>query len=221
MLLELELQAARAAGTLSRLAGRGGGTTLPGKLLWKVDPGAIDRLAARLPRGTALVSATNGKTTTAAMAAEILQPGVRLAYNRSGANLVSGVASTLHAADGAELGLFEVDEGALPEIIRRVRPRAVCLGNLFRDQLDRYGELELVAERWRAAVEQLPAATELVVNGDDPLVGDLARAHARATVFGLDDPSVARPALQHAADSKYCSVCGTPYDYAAADRKSV
>jgi lipid II isoglutaminyl synthase (glutamine-hydrolysing) len=215
MRLVFEIAVARIVASLSRLAG-GGGTTVPGKLLSKLDPGAIDRLAARLPSGTAVISATNGKTTTAAMAAEILRPRIRLAHNRSGANLVSGVASTLLAADRAELGLFEVDEGALPEVMRRVRPRAVCLGNLFRDQLDRYGELELVAERWRAAVAELPAAAELVVNGDDPQAGELARAHERATVFGLDDPSVARPALQHAADSKYCTVCGTPYEYAAA-----
>src|SRR5918912_574117 len=117
-----EVALARAAGRLSRLAGRGGGTTVPGKLLWKLDAGAIDRLAERLPRGTALVSATNGKTTTAAMVAEILRPRVRLAHNTSGANLVSGVASTLIGADGAELGLFEVDEAALPEVARRVRP---------------------------------------------------------------------------------------------------
>ena len=130
--------------------------TVPGKLLPKLDPGAIDRLAARLPAGTAVVSATNGKTTTAAMAAEILRPRFRLAHNAAGANLVSGVASTLLAAGDAELGLLEVDEAALPEILRRLRPRAVCLGNLFRDQLDRYGELELVAERWREAVGALP-----------------------------------------------------------------
>jgi UDP-N-acetylmuramyl tripeptide synthase len=217
--LALEVAAARAAGSLSRLAGRGGGTTIPGKLLWKLDPGAIDRLAARLPQGAVLVSATNGKTTTASMIAEILRPRVRLAHNASGANLVSGVASTLLGASGAELGLFEVDEGALPEVARRVRPRALCLANLFRDQLDRYGELEIVAARWRAAVAELPDAL-LVVNGDDPQVGDLSRARVTATrsviVFGLDDPRHARPSLQHAADSKYCLVCGTPYEYAAA-----
>jgi UDP-N-acetylmuramyl tripeptide synthase len=190
--------------------------TIPGKLLSKLDPGAIDRLAARLPAGTAVVSATNGKTTTTAMAAEILRPLFRLAHNRSGANLVSGVASTLLAANGAELGLFEVDEAALPEIARRIRPRAVCLGNLFRDQLDRYGELELVAGRWREAVAGLPADTVLLVNGDDPQVGALAEAHERSVVFGLDDPRLARPTLQHAADSKYCVRCGTLYDYAAA-----
>src|SRR5690242_20336088 len=108
--LALEAAALRAAGSLSRVAGRGGGTTLPGKLLWKLDPGAIDCLARRLPQGTVLVSATNGKTTTSAMLAEILRPSMRVAHNASGANLVSGVASTLLHAGDAELGLFEVDE---------------------------------------------------------------------------------------------------------------
>jgi lipid II isoglutaminyl synthase (glutamine-hydrolysing) len=211
--LAAEIALARAAGRLSRLARTGGGTTVPGKLLWKLHPTAVDRLAARLPLGSALISATNGKTTTAAMTAEILRGRVRLAHNSSGANLVSGVASTLLDARGAELGLFEVDEAALPEVAERLRPRAVCLGNLFRDQLDRYGELEHVAAGWRAAVAALPADAGLVLNGDDPLVAELARGNA--TLFGVDDPDAARPALQHAADSKYCVRCGTPYAYAA------
>jgi UDP-N-acetylmuramyl tripeptide synthase len=213
--LALESAALRVAGKLSRLTGRGGGTTLPGKLLWKLDPGAIDRLARRLPEGSVLISATNGKTTTTAMVAQILRPRLRVAHNNSGANLVSGIASTLLRAGDAELGLFEVDEAALPEVARRVRPKALLLGNLFRDQLDRYGELESVAARWRAAVAAQPDA-QLVLNGDDPQVGDLARDHGRARVFGLDDPRRARPALQHAADSKYCLRCGHPYDYLAA-----
>jgi lipid II isoglutaminyl synthase (glutamine-hydrolysing) len=213
--LAVEAAAARAAGALSRLAGRGGGTTLPGKLLWKVDPTAIDRLAARLPRGTALVSATNGKTTTTAMAAEILRPRFRLVSNASGANLVSGVASALLRTGDGELGLFEADEAALSELAARLKPRALLLSNLFRDQLDRYGELEHVAARWRTTVAALPEAT-LVVNGDDPLVGDLATGRQGAIVFGLDDPTHARPELQHAADSKYCLRCGAPYLYDAA-----
>jgi UDP-N-acetylmuramyl tripeptide synthase len=216
MRLAVEIALARTAGALSRLAGRGGGTTLPGKLLATVDPGALTTLAQRLPLGTALVSATNGKTTTAALAAEILAPRVRLAHNSSGANLVSGVASTLLSARASELGLFEVDEGAFPEVARRLQPRAVCLGNLFRDQLDRYGELEQVAERWRAAVRELPSASTLVVNADDPQVGDLAGEHPQALTFGLDDPRQARPSLQHAADSKYCLRCGRPYAYTSA-----
>jgi UDP-N-acetylmuramyl tripeptide synthase len=213
--LALETTAARGLGALSRAVGRGGGTTLPGKVLWKADPGAVDALAARIPGGVALMSATNGKTTTTAMAAEILGVDTRLAWNRAGANLMSGIASALVAARRAELGLFEVDEGALPEALARTRPRVVALGNLFRDQLDRYGELEIVAERWRVAIGELPATTTLVVNGDDPIVGDLAEDRDGAVRFGLDDTRQARTGLQHAADSKYCVRCGTPYEYAA------
>ena len=213
--LALETTAARGIGALSRAVGRGGGTTLPGKVLWKVDPAAVDALAARIPGGVALVSATNGKTTTTAMAAEILGTDTRLAWNRAGANLLSGIASALVAARGAELGLFEVDEGALPEALARTKPRVVTLGNLFRDQLDRYGELEIVAERWRAAIGELSATATLVVNGDDPIVADLADGRGGAVRFGLDDPRQSRSGLQHAADSKYCVRCGAPYEYAA------
>jgi lipid II isoglutaminyl synthase (glutamine-hydrolysing) len=214
--LGLETLAARGVGVVSRAAGRGGGTTLPGKLLWKLDPGAVDALASRLPAGVVLVSGTNGKTTTTAMAARILGRDHRLAWNRAGANLLSGIASALLTADGADLGLLEVDEAALPEAIERTRPRAILLTNLFRDQLDRYGELEVVAERWRAAVDRLPDETILVVNGDDSVVADLADGRDRAVRFGLDDERHARPSLQHAADSKYCLRCGAPYVYEAA-----
>jgi len=214
--LALEIAAAKSVAALSRRLGAGGGTTIPGKLLAELDRGAIDRLATRLATGTAIVSATNGKTTTTAMAAEILRPRHRLAHNAAGANLVSGVASALLDAGDADLGLFEVDEGALPELARRLRPKAVCLGNLFRDQLDRYGELELVAERWRAAVATLPERTTLVYDADDPQLAVVSEGHAESVAFGLDDPRLARPSMQHAADSKYCVHCGTPYTYAAA-----
>jgi UDP-N-acetylmuramyl tripeptide synthase len=212
----VETSLARAAGRLSRLAGQGGGTTLPGKLLTAVDPGALSRLANRLPEGSVILSATNGKTTSAAMTAAILAPRHRLAHNAAGANLASGVASALVSARDAELGLFEVDEAALPDVAAAVRPRVICLGNLFRDQLDRYGELELIAERWRAMVGGLPDDTLLVVNADDPLVADLARSHPNSATFGVDDPSQRGATLQHAADSKYCVRCGAPYEYAAA-----
>jgi UDP-N-acetylmuramyl tripeptide synthase len=214
--LELETSAARAVGALSRAVGRGGGTTLPGKLVWKIDPGAVDTLAAKLGSGVALVSATNGKTTTTSMVAEIVGEKHALAWNRAGANLLSGITSALIASRNADLGLFEVDEGALPEALARTRPTAVLLANLFRDQLDRYGELEIVAERWRAAVTSLPEETTLVVNADDSLVAELATDRVRAVRFGLDDPRHARQGLQHAADSKYCVRCGAPYSFAVA-----
>jgi lipid II isoglutaminyl synthase (glutamine-hydrolysing) len=214
--LGLEIAVARLAGRLSRLARTGGGTTLPGKILATLDSDALTSLAGRLPLGSAVITATNGKTTTAAMTAEILSHRIRLAHNRAGANLVSGVASTLIERTGADLGLFEVDEGAFPEVARRIRPRAVCLANLFRDQLDRYGELELIAERWRTAVAELDPAAATIVNADDPLIANLVRGRQNVLRFGLDDPAAARERLPHAADSKYCVDCGTPYDYESA-----
>ena len=150
------------------------------------------------------------------MAAEILSPRFLLAHNAAGANLVSGVATTLASAEGAQLGLFEVDEAALPGVAAQIPPRVLCLGNLFRDQLDRYGELEVVAERWRETVGGLSLQSRLVVNGDDPLVAQLGQSRKETLVYGIDDPRHAGPALQHAADSKYCVRCGTPYEYAAA-----
>ena len=214
--LALEIAAARGVAALSRRLGAGGGTTIPGRLLAELDRGAIDRLAARLATGTVVVSATNGKTTTTAMAAEILRSRHRLAYNAAGANLVSGVASALLTAGDADLGLFEVDEFWLPSVTAQLEPRALLLANLFRDQLDRYGELELIADRWAGVVAaQAARGADLVLNADDPLVADLGRDVAGVLYFGVGDTSLALPGLQHAADSKHCRRCGSPYVYDA------
>ncbi|MDX6598527.1 MAG: hypothetical protein QOE87_2414 [Gaiellales bacterium] len=216
-MMKLALAAARATAFASRASGRGGGTTLPGRVLTALAPDAPRRLAARLPRGCVLVSATNGKTTTCALLAEVLRGRVQLARNSAGANLASGIASALAVRDAAtaELGLFECDEAALPAIADQLHPSAIALGNLFRDQLDRYGELELVAARWRDLVGSLTAATTLVVAADDPLTASLAEAHPTVVRYGIDDPSVALAAAPHAADARFCVRCGHAYDYRA------
>ncbi|HWX45553.1 MAG TPA: YegS/Rv2252/BmrU family lipid kinase [Solirubrobacteraceae bacterium] len=177
-----KLALARAAGALSRLRG-GEATSVPGKVLMRLEPDAIGVLGERLARGSVLVSATNGKTTTAAMVASILaREGVALVHNRAGANMAGGIASTLLAATrpggaiAGELGLFEVDELWLERVAAQLHPRAILLGNLFRDQLDRYGELETIAERWAHTVRDGPArGARLVLNADDPMVADLGR----------------------------------------------
>ena len=224
------LAAARAVGGLARATGRGGGTSLPGKVLTRLEPHAIERLAGRLSRGSVVISATNGKTTTAAMVSTVLErAGTRLVHNRAGANMVGGVASALAAAarrggrelDG-DLGLFEVDEFWLGAVVEEVEPRAILLSNLFRDQLDRYGELDIIADRWAELVARRGAASALVLNADDPLVADLGRAAdagpgpdpARgALYFGVEDDALALPELQHASDSKHCRRCGHAYVY--------
>ena len=205
--------AARAAGGVSRIAGRGG-TSLPGKVLLRVDPHAIGRLGARLPQGSVVISATNGKTTTAAMVAAILEGrGERLVHNRAGANMAGGIAATLLTGDG-DRGLFEVDEFWLDGVVAELRPQALLLANLFRDQLDRYGELETIAARWEAIVRE-GAADRLVLNADDPTVADLGRDRDDVVFFGVEDDGVALPALQHASDATHCRRCGAPYVYDA------
>ena len=218
--LNAKLAAARAVGGLTRRAGRGG-TSLPGKVLIRLEPRAIAELSSRLDRGSVVVSATNGKTTTAAMVASILRhAGVSLVHNRAGANMAGGVAAALLEAaqnrgmDG-ELGLFEVDEFWLDRILPQLAPRAVLLGNLFRDQLDRYGELDTIADRWGAAVSQLAPGSALVLNADDPLIADLGRDAGRVSYFGVEDAAMAMPEMQHAADSKHCRRCGAAYSYDA------
>ncbi len=218
-LLAPKLLIARAAGRLARATGRGA-TSLPGKVLLRLEPGALGALGTRLPQGSVVISATNGKTTTAAMAASILaRDGIALVHNRAGANMAGGVASTLLAAAGpgaeidGELGLFEVDEFWLGEVTRALAPRVVVLGNLFRDQLDRYGELDTIAERWAQVVAGTDAG--LVLNADDPAVAELGRERPGALYFGIEDRSLARPEMQHAADAKHCRNCGHAYAYEA------
>jgi lipid II isoglutaminyl synthase (glutamine-hydrolysing) len=217
-----KLAAARAVGALARRAGRGGGTSLPGKVLMRLEPRAIAELAARLPQGSVVISATNCKTTTAAMTASVLErAGIALVHNRAGANMAGGVASTLLAASRAsgqidgELGLFELDEFWLDQVATQLEPRAMLLSNLFRDQLDRYGELETIADRWATMVAGLPDTTALVLNADDPLIADLGRERANVTYFGVEDPAMALPEMQHASDSKHCRRCGAAYVYEA------
>jgi len=209
---------ARGVRRLSRAAGRGGGTTLPGRLLLRAEPRALERMARELDEGAVLVSATNGKTTVAAMVAAIMREAGRpVVHNAAGSNMAWGVATALLEAERGQgqLGLFEVDEAWLPTVARAVRPELLLLANLFRDQLDRYGELELIADRWAALVAEQAGRARYVLNADDPLVADLGRGQAGVVYFGVDDVSQALPGLGHATDSKHCRKCGTPYAYTA------
>jgi UDP-N-acetylmuramate-alanine ligase len=160
----------------------------------RLAPDSLRELGARLDRGSILISATNGKTTTAAMTASILEhAGISAVHNQAGANMAGGIATTLLGAarrgggiDG-ELGLFEVDEMWLAGVASQLQPRAILLSNLFRDQLDRYGELETIADSWERTTRS--SAAELVLNADDPLVADLGREREHVLYFGVNDSS--------------------------------
>jgi UDP-N-acetylmuramyl tripeptide synthase len=151
------------------------------------------------------------------IAAGLERTGRAVVHNRAGSNMAWGVATALLDAGRrrGQLGLFEVDEAWLAGVARAVEPRLVLLANLFRDQLDRYGELDLLADRWAETVDELNGRARFVLNADDPLVADLGRGRERVTYFGVADDSQALPGMQHASDSKHCRNCGHPYVYEA------
>ncbi|MGH2981204.1 MAG: Mur ligase family protein, partial [Solirubrobacterales bacterium] len=209
---------ARLIGAASRASGRGGGTTLPGRVLLRLSPDAIATLGARLSQGSTIVSATNGKTTTAGMLSAMLAAeGRTVVHNRAGSNMTWGVATALLEQRGTE-GLFEVDEAWLPRVTEQLDPGLIVLANLFRDQLDRYGELEKLADDWADLVQRCAGRTRFILNADDPLVADLGRdpeerPRPGVSYFGIEDARHALPELQHAHDAKHCRRCGKPYSY--------
>ena len=210
----------KAAGVASRTFGRGGGTTLPGVIARRVAPAVLRRLSAQLPDGVAVVAGTNGKTTTTRMIAAILAAdGRHVLHNRAGANLLSGLTATaladasLLGRPRAAIGLFETDEAALPDALDETQPRLVLLHNLFRDQLDRYGEVDSIAKRWRVALERLPATSTVLLNADDPAIADLgAGLAAQVRFYGLEDTRHGGGA-RAMADSQFCRRCGMAYTY--------
>lgn len=208
--------------SLSRRLQQGGGTTMPGRVARAVEPRVVPLLSHRLPHGTVIVAGTNGKTTTARLLAHIMTAiGRHPVHNRAGANLAAGIASALveHAdlwgRPEGDIGVFEVDEATVPRVVPHLAPRVAVFTNLFRDQLDRYGEIDHIAALWRSAGDTLPQDAVLVANGDDPLVYEAVRdLPGRHVTFGVDDDRHALPAVEHTAEARYCYRCGTPYRYA-------
>ena len=183
---------------LSRTLGRGGGTTLPGKVATRIDHHLVESLAQSIPNGCILVTGTNGKTTsTRILAGAARASGLDVITNPEGSNLLSGIATSLLAranalgsldASPSAIGVFEVDEGAFPGAIEALKPRIVVITNLFRDQLDRYFEVDFVSRLWQNALRKLPASTTVVLNADDPQVAYLGEdLEAKVVYFGLED----------------------------------
>src|SRR5690242_7833424 len=201
--------AGKATGTLSRITGRGGGTTLPGDVARAIDPRILTRLTSDLTQGSAVITGTNGKTTTSRLVTWLLEGvGQRVVSNRAGANLIFGVtAATLSRAGAggrlkADWGVFEIDEASLPRAVQEIQPKATLVLNLFRDQLDRYGELESIAKKIEKSLSTLPADAQAVLNADDPRVAEIGDGLTNKPLwYGLDDVSIAAKTLPHAADA--------------------
>jgi lipid II isoglutaminyl synthase (glutamine-hydrolysing) len=219
----LTLAAARMAGRAIRATSLGAGTSLPGRLAARVRPGLLERRAHALGDGVVVVSGTNGKTTTAAMITAILREvGVAVIANSSGANMLGGVVGAfVQAPRDGSVAVLEVDEGVLPVLVQKLRPRALVLTNIFRDQLDRFGEPERVASLLAATVDRLPPGTPVIANADDPLLWHSIE-HAHPTGFSLVLPGPDTPRGEASdregtvsdGEPATCPACGTNLAYA-------
>jgi len=188
---------------------------MPGVVLLKLRPQAVAELSSPLSRGSVTISAANGRTTTARLVDAIAHDaGWATVANTAGSNLLRGVAAALLAQpDNAELGVFEVDEAALPATAQQLQPRVILLMNLFRDQLDRYGELETLVATWKTMISTLGPQTVLVLNADDPSVAYLGHDRPNTVYFSVNVGELGRATMAHAADSTHCPRCDGPLHY--------
>jgi UDP-N-acetylmuramyl tripeptide synthase len=222
--------AGRTAGTLSRRFHLGGGTSIVGVVAQRIYPQIIPHLATQLEHGNVIVTGTNGKTTTSSFIADIFQDGgLRVWRNREGSNLTRGIASALVIRAlptgrlrraGRAISVFEVDEAAIPHLVNETAPRVIVFTNLFRDQLDRYGEVDSIVTRWQEAIRHLPTSTILVLNADDPTIAYLGKGFAgQVYYYGIDDPSLNllqqenNEERHQVMDARTCLNCGSEYTY--------
>ncbi len=208
----------------------GSGSTWPGHIALKFYPNFIRQILALHPWGGKLkviiIAGTNGKTTTGRLISEILKANNKsVLHNEAGANLLNGLASTL--IKGASISsfarpglaklnqeyiIFECDENALPEVIEQTNPDYIVCLNLFRDQLDRYGEIDTIAKKWHKSFEKLSSSTTLILNADDPQMSYLSsNTKANSLYFGLSEKG--KEGTSHGADTTHCPKCSYKLDF--------
>lgn len=208
---------------ISRVLKVGGGSALPGLVAEKIDPNILKKLTQKFSSGSIIITGTNGKTTTAAILASILKAaGKNVVHNYTGSNLTRGLNSTLIEKASffgkikADIGLFEVDEATIPEAALKIQPRAIIILNLFRDQLDRYGELEKTKDLIGRGIFLSPGS-QVILNADDPLVASLKEDAKREVLFfGVENETYTQKEQHfHSADSLDCPRCGQEFLYTA------
>ncbi len=215
------MAAGKTTGAFSRLLGRGGGTSLPGYIASGMAPNLVRDLAGQLTLGCVIVTGTNGKTTTARMISQILEEaGFAVVRNRAGANMMRGISTSLlersdwtgHIRLGeSSIGVFEVDEAALPGVLSQVQCRVVVLLNVFRDQLDRYGEVASIPAVWKEPLARTGDQCTVVANADDPLIAEVTPLDHQVVWFGLDVADQGLP--DYGGDVKSCPRCSGPIGY--------
>ncbi len=219
--LGVSVGASKTVTSLVQLLRLGAASVLPGEIARRLQPKVLPLLFGQVRRGVILVVGTNGKTTTSLLLCTILErQGWRVAHNATGANLINGLVTTLLENTNllgqldADYAILEVDENVLPLVLRDCQPQFILGLNLFRDQLDRYGEVDTISRRWQNAIAPLPAETVVVLNADDPTLSHLGQQLPQKVLFfGLSEPEAYLEEIPHAVDSIYCPSCGHPLDY--------
>ncbi|KKR78333.1 MAG: hypothetical protein UU23_C0001G0097 [Candidatus Curtissbacteria bacterium GW2011_GWA1_40_9] len=199
-----------------------GATAAPGLFALKIDSNLVKKLNDKNRLKSIIISGTNGKTTTARLTSDILKTKYKIIHNRQGSNLLRGVASTLIAKSnifgqiGADIAIWEADEASLPEILENSNPKIVVLLNLFRDQLDRYGEINTIRTKWEKALEKLPKSTTFILNTDDPGICFLSKfTKGKVLFFGVEDKKIDLPQVENVADIKNCPNCAEKLTYSS------
>lgn len=206
---------------LIKILNLGNGSTWPGHIALGANKNFIREILSNSPLKVILIAGTNGKTTTSKLIRTVLEEnGIKVMQNQSGANLLNGIASALILQSNIfgkldyDYAIFEIDENSLPLILKELNPKYLILLNLFRDQLDRYGEIDEIARKWKKAMDSLSKETTLILNADDPMITALGSiAKEKALYFGLENKGRRKTSLEHAADSIYCPTCGTKLTY--------
>ncbi|MBN3941895.1 MAG: Mur ligase family protein [Nostoc sp.] len=199
----------------------GAASVLPGSIARRIEPRLLQLLSQQVKNGVILIAGTNGKTTTALLLSTILErKGFRVTHNSTGANLENGLMTALLESTNllgtlnADYAILEVDENIVPRVLTPLQPRIILCLNLFRDQLDRYGEVDTISKRWTKVISTLPAETVVIPNADDPTLSNLGQQlRQRVLFFGLNEPEHYLEAIPHAVDSIYCPKCGHSLDY--------
>lgn len=220
--LGLAVSAAKSVTFMVRSLRLGAASVLPGSIARRIEPHLLQLLSQQVQNGVILVAGTNGKTTTSLFLREILErKGFRVAHNSTGANLENGLMTALMESTNlvgtldVDYAILEVDENILPKVLAPIQPKLILCLNLFRDQLDRYGEVDTISKRWGSAIATLPPETIIVANADDPTICHLGQqlSQQRVSFFGLNEPEQYLEAIPHAVDSIYCPKCGHALDY--------
>jgi len=222
--LALAISAGKLAGASGRFFRISGGTSLPGMIARRIDPNVLKSVVGASKAKKIVITGSNGKTTTARMTAAIADAsGRRVSQNRTGSNLIQGITSVaVNFADlfgrlDSDVLLFEIDEATIPLAVPEIQPDVVVITNIFRDQLDRYGELYAVARALNTMLESLPETSSILLNGNDPQVANFGlNAKAKRLFFGLETMEVGTPVPEQSADIIRCIKCNEDLDYKVA-----